>query len=229
MKIKAVWDDSDDTSEEAEIEDNSLLDIIPAQKSPRRKAINKGKERQVFEPLELASGTEEEFEDYDGGEEDGGDREMRSARALVPTDGGDYVHPHETNEMGRSFSRSRSGTATRLTTPRAGSITHERHTHDDDDSSEEEENGERRESREPVPWPAQIGIEPHRVHVMQQSFFHTKNPAKDRPPQQTQIQRTGFLLAAGQKRTREASVHTPGNQVQNVRFFITSTSFVIHL
>jgi hypothetical protein len=201
MKFRAVWEDSSEASEE-EVEDNSLLDIIP-------RRVDKGKRRQVtveddegsFEDGQTIEDEDEEEEEEEQSPETTPMRERRSARALVPTDHGDYVHPYEAEASN-----------TRHTTPtgtRAVSI-----------SGMDVEQA----TPEPVPWPAQLGIEPHRVHVMQQSFFHTQNtrPQKTVEPKQ---QPPSFLLAAGRKRTREPSVQMI--DAQEVRYLFHATTILL--
>jgi nuclear pore complex protein Nup98-Nup96 len=191
MKFRAVWEDASDTSDEEEVEDNSLLDILP-------RKLNKGKGRQVFA---------EDFEDGDSleddqsieVEEDNEDvlpaTERRSARALVPTENGDYVHHHEAEHSN-----------TRHTTPtkpgRGSSV----------NGVDVEE-----ATPPPVPWPAQIGIEPHRVHVMQQSFFRTQGPRVTKQPE-PHTKSGQFLLAGGKKRAREPSVQVP--EAQHVSLYL---------
>lgn len=203
MKFKAVWEDSSDTEEEREVEDNPLLDIIPpgantslnrstrsiGGRSTGRKSIGKGKgkEKRGFgghgssDAEDGVSGYDDDEEDREDGEEDGMDvmMERRSAKALIPTSQGDYVHPHEARE-GAGQGISSRGRSTRGSSPAgmdrfSGRATfNDSHDREEEDEDEEDEEDEERK-KENVPWPAKIGIEPHRVHVMQQSFFHTNS------------------------------------------------------
>ncbi|KZT33716.1 hypothetical protein SISSUDRAFT_1122717 [Sistotremastrum suecicum HHB10207 ss-3] len=83
-----------------------------------------------------------------------------AAQALVQDDDGEYVHAHEAG----------------IHEPSPESWDSER----DFDANKE---NERRVTTEPIPWAATVGVEPHRLHVMQQSFFHTQpQPPSTQPP-----------------------------------------------
>jgi nuclear pore complex protein Nup98-Nup96 len=184
MKFRAVWEDSD-TGDEAEVEDSSLLDILP-------RKVDKGKGRQIptNEDLEddhgsFGEGQNIELKDHAYAVEITPMQERRSARALVPTENGDYVHPHEAEH------------STRRSTPTAAG-----HTRVGRAASMEVEEA----TPPPVPWPAKLGIEPHRVHVMQQSFFHTHDPRANKEHTETNLKPCTFPLANGKKRPREPSM-----------------------
>lgn len=102
-----------------------------------------------------------------------------SAHALVPFelngDVDDFVHPHEIQNRLR---RGREQTISTLD--------------EDEDLEEDDDDKENRTIRPriPAPWPAKIpiGVEPQRVHVMQQSFFHTATEDRTSPSASTSSQ-----------------------------------------
>src|ERR1700761_1871197 len=167
-KFRAVWEDSSDTDATSDASE-SIVDLGPRFNKGKGKALEVDDDDDLdYVPNERdeSSTSDEETTpvDIDAEEENTPSKVPPSARALVPTDNGDFVHPHEAP-------------------PR--SATRETSFADDSDKENRRVTLARRET--PVTWPETVGVEPHRVHVMQQSLFHTQplqpaEPSTQGPP-----------------------------------------------
>lgn len=154
--------------------DDGLDEKVP-ESSPSRNELN----RSTVE--DYSSDTDEDELKEDELMQTSPSRGPVAAQALVEDDDGEYVHAHEAG----------------IHEPSPESWDSER----DLDANKE---NERRVPTEPIPWAATVGVEPHRVHVMQQSFFHTQ-------PQQPSTQppsRYPISISKGRTPTPRAATPT---------------------